>query len=68
MRPIAVLLVLLFLNNCTSIKECNVKPTVTIKKEKNSTESNSDTKTTPSTVIQDIRENATGGGQINCSF
>jgi hypothetical protein len=71
MRSIAVLLVLLFLNNCTSIKKCDVQPTITIEKgkEKTTTESNTDTKTTtPSTIIQDIRENATPGGRVKCTF
>lgn len=70
MRLLSILLILAVLNGCASIKECAVKPTVTIdkSKEKTATESNADTKTTPGTIIQDIRENATPGGQVRCSF
>jgi hypothetical protein len=70
MRLLSFLLLLIFLNGCTTIKDCGVKPTITIDKgkEKTSTESNTDTKTTPGTIIQDIKENATPGGQIKCKF
>jgi predicted lipase len=70
MRLLSVLLVLTILNSCTSIKDCTVKPTVIVdkNKEKNSAESNTDTKNTPGTIIQNIRENATPGGQVKCSF
>jgi hypothetical protein len=70
MRILSFLLLLTFLNGCTSIKKCAVQPTITVdkNKEKNTTESNTDSKTTPGTIIQDIRENATPGGQVKCTF
>ena len=70
MRLLSVLLMLVILSNCAPIKKCTVQPTVTMdkSKEKTSTESNADTKTTPGTIIQDIRENATPGGQVKCTF
>ena len=70
MQLLSFLLLLIFLNGCNTIKDCGVKPTITIdkSKEKTSTESNTDNKNTPGTIIQDIRENATPGGQVRCSF
>jgi hypothetical protein len=70
MRLLSFLLLLIFLNGCNTIKDCGVKPTITIKKEDSKTNTNSptDTKTTPGTVIQDIRENAQPGGQVKCTF
>jgi hypothetical protein len=70
MKILSILTVLVFLNGCTTIKDCGVKPTITIDKgkEKPSTESNTDTKTTPGTIIQDIRENAVPGGTVKCTF
>jgi len=70
MRIISFLLLLIVLNGCTSIKECGVKPTITInkEKEKTATDSVTDNKPSPGAIIQDIRENATPGGQVKCTF
>ena len=70
MRVLFLLSVVLILSSCNTIKDCGVKPTITIKKEDSNTNTNSstDTKTTPGTVIQDIRENAVPGGQVKCTF
>ena len=70
MRLLSILLILAVLNGCASIKECAVKPTVTIdkSKEKTAAESSTDNKPTPGTIIQDIKENAVTGGQVRCSF
>jgi hypothetical protein len=70
MRIISVLLLLIVLNGCTSIKECGVKPTIAIdkSKEKPTTESGTDNKPSPGTIIQDIKENAVPGGQVKCTF
>jgi hypothetical protein len=70
MKILSILTVLVFLNGCTTIKDCGVKPTITIdkSKEKTATESNTDNRATPGTIIQDIRENAVPGGKIKCSF
>ena len=70
MKILSFLLLLIVLNGCTSIKKCAVQPTIAIdkSKEKTTTESNTDSKTTPSAIIQDIRENATPGGQVKCTF
>jgi hypothetical protein len=70
MRTLSFLVLLIFLNGCASIKECGVKPTITINKskEKTATDSSTDTKTSPGAIIQDIKENATPGGQVKCTF
>ena len=70
MRLLSVLLMLVILSNCAPIKKCTVQPTITVEKgkEKSSTESNTDTKPTPDTIIKDIRENAVPGGQVKCTF
>lgn len=75
MKFLSILAVLIFLNSCTAIKDCGVKPTITVdtSKGKTSTESstnksNTDTIPSPGTIIQDIRENATPGGQVKCTF
>jgi len=70
MRTLLILFMVGILSSCNTIKDCGVNPTITVKKEdsKNNTNSTTDTKTTPGTVIQDIRENAQPGGQVKCTF
>lgn len=70
MRLLLILIVASILYGCNTIKDCGAQPTLTVKKEdsKNNTNSTTDTKTTPGTVIQDIRENAQPGGQVKCTF
>lgn len=75
MRILSILAVLVFLNSCTTIKDCGVQPTITIDKtkektatESNTNKSNTDTVPSPGAIIQDIRENAVPGGQVKCTF
>ena len=68
MRALFLLSVVLILSSCNTIKDCGVKPTITVKQEDTKNTANTDAKTTPGTVIQDIRENAQPGGQVKCTF
>ena len=63
-----ILSIVIVLTGCTTIKDCGVQPTVTVKQEDTKNTANTDTKTTPSSVIENIRENAVPGGQVRCSF
>jgi hypothetical protein len=63
-----LLSIVIVLAGCTTIKDCGVQPTVTVKQEDTKNTANTDTKTTPSSVIENIRENAVPGGQVRCSF
>ena len=63
-----ILSIVIVLTGCTTIKDCGVQPTVTVKQEDTKNTANTDTKTTPSSVIENIRENAVPGGQLRCSF
>ena len=68
MRLLPILLMLVLLSNCAPIKKCEVQPTITVNKDKTTVQSNPDTKSSPGTIIQDIRENAVPGGTFKCSF
>ena len=75
MRILSILAVLVFLNSCTTIKDCGVQPTITVDTSKgktatesNTNKSNTDTIPSPGTIIQNIRENAVPGGQVKCTF
>jgi hypothetical protein len=63
-----LLSIVIVLAGCTTIKDCGVRPTVTVKQEDTKNTANTDTKTTPSSVIENIRENAVPGGRLRCSF
>jgi hypothetical protein len=63
-----LLCIVIVLASCTTIKDCGVKPTVTVKQEDTKNTANTDTKNKPSSVIENIRENAVPGGQLRCSF
>ena len=63
-----LLSIVIVLAGCTTIKDCEVQPTVTVKQEDTKSTANTDTKTTPRSVIENIRENAVPGGQLRCSF
>jgi hypothetical protein len=63
-----LLSIVIVLAGCTTIKDCGVKPTVTVKQEDTKSTANTDTKNKPSSVIENIRENAVPGGQLRCSF
>ena len=63
-----ILSIVIVLTGCTTIKDCGVQPTVTVKQEDTKNTANTDTKTTPSSVIENIKENAVPGGQLRCSF
>ena len=68
MRALFFLSVVLVLSGCTTVKDCGVKPTITVKQEDTKNTANTDAKTTPGSVIENIRENAVPGGQVRCSF
>ena len=63
-----ILSIVIVLTGCTTIKDCGVQPTVTVKQEDTKNTANTDTKNKPSSVIENIRENAVPGGQLRCSF
>ena len=63
-----ILSIVIVLSGCSTIKDCGVQPTVTVKQEDTKSTANTDTKNTPSSVIENIRENAVPGGQVRCSF
>ena len=63
-----LLYIVIVLAGCTTIKDCGVQPTVTVKQEDTKNTANTDTKNKPSSVIENIRENAVPGGQLRCSF
>ena len=63
-----ILSIVIVLSGCTTIKDCGVQPTVTVKQEDTKNTANTDTKNKPSSVIENIRENAVPGGQLRCSF
>ena len=63
-----ILSIVIVLAGCTTIKDCGVQPTVTVKQEDTKSTANTDTKNKSSSVIENIRENAVPGGQLRCSF
>ena len=63
-----ILSIVIVLTGCTTIKDCGVQLTVTVKQEDTKNTANTDTKNKPSSVIENIRENAVPGGQLRCSF
>ena len=63
-----LLYIVIVLAGCTTIKDCGVQPTITVKQEDTKNTANTDAKTTPGSVIENIRENAVPGGQVRCSF
>ena len=65
---VLLLYIVIVLAGCTTIKDCGVQPTITVKQEDTKNTANTDTKNKPSSVIENIRENAVPGGQVRCSF
>ena len=63
-----LLSIVIVLAGCTTIKDCGVQPTVTVKQEDTKSTANTDTKNKSSSVIENIKENAVPGGQLRCSF
>ena len=63
-----LLYIVIVLAGCTTIKDCGVQPTVTVKQEDTKNTANTDTKNKPSSVIENNRENVVPGGQLRSSF
>jgi PBP1b-binding outer membrane lipoprotein LpoB len=62
-----ILILMIFLSGCTSIKDCKVAPTVEIEKKENTQNTDKEQNGTMDAIKKSI-DNAKPGGQIKCDF
>lgn len=68
MKMIVLVSILILLAGC-AVKDCNLKPQISIETKSKETQSNSDSESKDSkSILQSVKANAQTSGQLACKF